>query len=111
MKSIADRYQHLFPGILQNIYDAKKFLFRHTDTQRTKASLQAFVEGLFGPNSFNHIDIPPVKENDKLLKVRTDFLYKFLDPNPNKNTLYFNISAIYFLSFEHGINHRRRNRV
>ncbi|XP_055322266.1 multiple inositol polyphosphate phosphatase 1-like [Sitodiplosis mosellana] len=68
LKFMAIRYQRVFPNILENIYDKNKFLFRYTNTQRTEASYKAFVEGLFGPNAHEHIQVQPPPTNDTLLR-------------------------------------------
>lgn len=70
MKFLAIHYQRVFPNIMENIYDAKKFAFRYTNTQRAEASYKAFVEGLFGENAYLHVQVPPpLQNNDTLLKV------------------------------------------
>lgn len=72
LKFLAINYQRIFPDIMENIYDPKKFLFRYTNTQRTEASFKAFAEGLFGENAYQHIQVPtPSANNDTLLRVRT----------------------------------------
>lgn len=73
------RLQRSFPSILENIYDRNKFQFRYTNTQRTEASYKAFVEGLFGPNAHEHINVQPPPSNDTLLRVSAllcNFLFK-----------------------------------
>lgn len=53
---------------MENIYDQSKFQFRYTNTQRTEASYKAFVEGLFGENAHQHINVPAPLPNDPLLR-------------------------------------------
>lgn len=69
IKFLAIRYQQAFPHIMESIYDREKFLFRHTNTQRTEASFKAFVEGLFGPRAYEHVHVDPPAMNDTLLRV------------------------------------------
>lgn len=91
VKFVATRYQGLFPDIFEKSYNGTKFLFRHTDAQRTQASFRAFVDGeylkmvcllnpnnkhcflikkgIFGPNAHESIQIPPLDENIDLMKV------------------------------------------
>lgn len=45
-------------------------MFRHTDFQRTEASYKAFVEGLFGDESYINITINSPPKPDMLLMVR-----------------------------------------
>lgn len=90
LKFLAIRLQRALPKIAETIYDARKFQFRHTKTQRAEvgnanqffsnnsviignvyfqASYKAFVEGLFGEDANQHINIPPAVRNDSLLRV------------------------------------------
>lgn len=48
-----------------NIWLKDLFKFQHTSTERTKSSFEAYVKGLFGPNT-------KVKgnESDSIIKVR-----------------------------------------
>lgn len=55
--------------MIGDVYSPDKFLFRHTDFQRTQASYQAFVEGLFGDESYVNITINPPPKPDMLLMV------------------------------------------
>lgn len=68
LKLIAANFQGLYPNLLTGHYDADKYSFRHTKTQRTKASFQAFAEGLFGTNAYQNITIPIPLENDTILR-------------------------------------------
>lgn len=66
MHNIGMRYQKLFPTVLQNFYNQQRFLFRHADTQRSRASISAFAAGIFG--DWNHVVFEPVPEQDILLR-------------------------------------------
>uniref|UniRef100_A0A336LK28 Multiple inositol polyphosphate phosphatase 1 n=1 Tax=Culicoides sonorensis TaxID=179676 RepID=A0A336LK28_CULSO len=68
LKFLAKSFQKRFPQVMGNYYEREKYLFRHTDTERTASSYKAFVEGLFGPNAYLNINIPPPPANDTLLK-------------------------------------------
>lgn len=69
MKGIAIRYKRIFPEIFDGVYDSDKYIFRHTDSQRTQASFRAFVEGLFGQDAHLRISPIPPSKNDTLLEV------------------------------------------
>ncbi|GAB0089856.1 hypothetical protein DMENIID0001_044730 [Sergentomyia squamirostris] len=66
LHGLAGYYQKQFPTLLKNKYSKNNFFFRHTDTQRTKGSFQAFAEGLFG--SYEHVKAASIPENDTLLR-------------------------------------------
>uniref|UniRef100_U5EX79 Multiple inositol polyphosphate phosphatase 1 n=1 Tax=Corethrella appendiculata TaxID=1370023 RepID=U5EX79_9DIPT len=68
LKFLALHYRGLFPSVLQPIYDRSRFLFRHTNTERTEASYKAFVEGLFGDRAYENIQLPPIPPKDYLLR-------------------------------------------
>lgn len=68
MKFLAKNYQRNFENILDKQYDETKFLFRHTDTQRTESSFKAFAEGLFGDNAHERIHLPSPQKSDNLLR-------------------------------------------
>ncbi|XP_059613076.1 multiple inositol polyphosphate phosphatase 1-like [Phlebotomus argentipes] len=67
LKLLAQHYQRIFPNLLPNIYTQDKYLFRHTNIQRTEASFRAFVEGLFGPDAYQHVSLAP-DDNNVLLR-------------------------------------------
>lgn len=80
---------------MENIYDPEKFLFRYTNTQRTEASYKAFVEGLFGENAYQHIQVPaPLQNNDTLLRVRTKIFLYFTDHSFEINFFFLIFLAI-----------------
>lgn len=43
---MAQDYKYILPEILSSNYSNEKYMFMHTNTQRTKSSCLAFVEGL-----------------------------------------------------------------
>lgn len=69
LKNIAMRYQLAFPTLLPTTYSREKFLFQHTDTQRTQASFRAFADGLFGYNGYRLVSPEPIPQPDLLLRV------------------------------------------
>lgn len=70
LENIASRYQSAFPSLLPSTYSRSKYLFQHTDTQRTQGSFRAFVDGLFGYNEYKNVVPEPLAAQDLLLKVR-----------------------------------------
>lgn len=68
LKLLAKHYQSIFPEIIGSTYEAEKFQFRYTNTQRTQASFKGFVEGLFGAGADTKIIVPNPPENDTLLR-------------------------------------------
>lgn len=68
LKLLAKHYQSIFPEIIGSKYEAAKFQFRYTNTQRTQASFKGFVEGLFGEGADSTIVVPTPPENDTLLR-------------------------------------------
>lgn len=75
-KYLAINYQRAFPALVDTIYTPEKFLFRHLKTQATEASYKAFLEGLFGPNAYEHISLPAQPDDDLLLKVKYFIFHK-----------------------------------
>lgn len=69
LKNIATRYQRVYPTLLPTTYSQSKYLFRHSDTQRTQASFRAFADGLFGNNGFQQVTPEPIPARDLLLRV------------------------------------------
>lgn len=69
MKQLGKDYKEAFPEFISNEYSAEKCLFCHTGLQRTEASFKAFVEGLFGSESYKNITLDPHTEPDPLLTV------------------------------------------
>lgn len=68
MVGIAYRYRLAFPTLLPQVYTRSWFTFRHTDRQRTQASVRAFADGLFGHNGYQQVYIEPVLDPDRLLR-------------------------------------------
>lgn len=62
-------YKRIYPKIFTDDYDKQRFLFRYTNTERCESSFKAFSEGIFGPNAYKNIILPPPPINDSLLKV------------------------------------------
>ncbi|KAG5683997.1 hypothetical protein PVAND_013250 [Polypedilum vanderplanki] len=68
VKELARRYQRAFPTLLPPIYDRTRFSFRHTDRQRTQATVRAFADGLFGENAYRNVIIQDPPNPDPLLR-------------------------------------------
>lgn len=72
MISIARRYQQAFPTLLPSVYNPARFTFRHTDRQRTQATVRAFMDGIFGFNGHQQVFVEPVPSPDRLLRPHDD---------------------------------------
>uniref|UniRef100_A0A0A1X3Q6 Multiple inositol polyphosphate phosphatase 1 n=2 Tax=Zeugodacus cucurbitae TaxID=28588 RepID=A0A0A1X3Q6_ZEUCU len=66
LRGTAKTYQRFYGDVLTKNYNNSHYKFRHTDTQRTTESFNAFVEGLFGVN--NNVQPEPIPEQDLLLR-------------------------------------------
>lgn len=72
VKDLARRYQTYFPTLLPRAYAPNQFRFRHTDRQRTQATVRAFADGLFGEDAWRNINIPEPPNPDHLLRPHDD---------------------------------------
>lgn len=72
MKAIAQRYQRAFPTLLPSTYKRNVFTVRHTDRQRTQATVRAFADGIFGFNGYQQVFVEPVLTPDRLLRPHDD---------------------------------------
>lgn len=68
LQNIARRYQEIFPDLLPSTYSPERFLFRHTDSERTNQSARAFATGLFGATGAGNVVYEEVPEIDLLLR-------------------------------------------
>jgi len=68
MNAIAQRYQSAFPTLLSSTYERRDFLFRHTNRQRTQATLRAFADGIFGFNAYQRVYFEAIPDPDILLR-------------------------------------------
>jgi multiple inositol-polyphosphate phosphatase/2,3-bisphosphoglycerate 3-phosphatase len=57
---------------LPTTYTPDRFSFRHTDRQRTQATVRAFSDGLFGENAYRNIQFPVPPFPDRLLRPQDD---------------------------------------
>ncbi|XP_034242728.1 multiple inositol polyphosphate phosphatase 1-like [Thrips palmi] len=64
---LARRLKRRLPELLNNTYPANRFKFRHTSSQRTQESAEAFASGLFDRNR-NEVEISPPMHNDPVLQ-------------------------------------------
>jgi len=65
---IGQRFQAAFPTLLPANYSTRDYFFRHTDRQRTLASLRAFADGLFGYNGHEQVEFEDIADPDLLLR-------------------------------------------
>lgn len=65
-QNIGRRYRELFPNVLQTPYSRQRYLFRHADTQRSRASISAFAGGIFG--DWDDMIFEPIPEQDLFLR-------------------------------------------
>lgn len=68
-EGLGKRYQAAFPSILSSTYSPNDYRFRSTIFQRTRASLNAFADGLFGVNGHEDVDFEEVDGPDYLLRA------------------------------------------
>lgn len=68
MEALAQRYQAAFPTILPSTYSPFYYGFRSTDIQRTRVSLHAFADGLFGVNGYEDVRFDPIPEPDIFMR-------------------------------------------
>lgn len=66
--AIAERMQLRFPNLLNQPYENTNFLFRFTDTQRTRVSAEQFAIGLFGRNDIKKVVFDEPLPKDQLLR-------------------------------------------
>lgn len=68
LKGIGQYFKAQFPSLFKE-YSEENYHFRFTDSQRTKASWQGFVDGILGENAHEKIPTPPTAEVDTLLRA------------------------------------------
>lgn len=68
MEAMAQRYQTAFPTILPSTYFPNDYFFRSSDYQRTRYSLHAFADGLFGVNGYELVQFEDIPEPDLFMK-------------------------------------------
>eukprot|EP00102_Acyrthosiphon_pisum_P021964 XP_016659174.1 PREDICTED: multiple inositol polyphosphate phosphatase 1 isoform X2 [Acyrthosiphon pisum] len=67
--ALAERMQLRFPNLLNQPYESTNFLFRFTDTQRTRISAKQFATGLFGRNDVKKVLFDEPLAKDPLLRL------------------------------------------
>lgn len=82
MRNIAKRFQQMFPDILTETYSSDRYHFRHTDTERTNASIRAFASGLFGLSGSQNVVYEDVPERDWFMRP-FDFCPEFREDVEN----------------------------
>lgn len=68
MKALAQRYQAAFPTILPAVYSPNDYMFQTSDFQRTRRSLHAFADGLFGENGYEQVQFADIPVPDLYLR-------------------------------------------
>lgn len=68
LNNIGRRFQQRFPEVLDSTYSQERYLFRHVDTQRGRASISALAGGIFGDNGWLDVVFEPIPENDTMLR-------------------------------------------
>lgn len=71
-KELAQRYQTYFPTLLPRAYTPNHYRFRHTNRQRTQATVRAFADGLFGEGAYQNVQMPSPPNPDFLLRPDND---------------------------------------
>lgn len=91
MVAVAQRYRNAFPTLLPTAYNRNWFTFRHTDRQRTQATVRAFADGLFGHNGYRQVYVEPVANPDNLLRPHDGCpLYDAVSDNTVQRALWQN---------------------
>lgn len=67
-QDLAQRYQTAFPTVLTSSYLPRDYFFRSTPTQRTRGSLRAFADGLFGFEGHEQVEFEKIPDEDVLLR-------------------------------------------
>lgn len=62
------RYRNAFPTLLPTVYSRNWYKFRHTNRQRTQATVRAFADGIFGHNGYQQVVVEPILDPDRLLR-------------------------------------------
>lgn len=68
MLSLGKRFRNRFPNMLSSEWSNETYLFRYTDTSRTKASALHFSTGLFGKKMARQIWFPTPLKKDPILR-------------------------------------------
>ncbi|XP_065217797.1 multiple inositol polyphosphate phosphatase 1-like [Planococcus citri] len=68
MINLGERFGSRFPKILPEDWYNSSYLFRYTDTERTKNSAKYFTTGLFGRRISNHVWYPEPLKRDPILR-------------------------------------------
>uniref|UniRef100_A0A1B6KA08 Multiple inositol polyphosphate phosphatase 1 n=2 Tax=Graphocephala atropunctata TaxID=36148 RepID=A0A1B6KA08_9HEMI len=63
---LGQRFRSYFPELLNSSYSPDKFIFRHTNTNRTAESAKYFAKGVFG-STFD-TPLPPAFSKDRLIQ-------------------------------------------
>lgn len=67
VRSIAKRYQAIFPGLLPPTYSQPHYFFRNSPILRTRQTAQAFADGLFGDPAYQQVNYTGGSSPDLLM--------------------------------------------
>lgn len=91
MLGISRRYQRAYPSLLPTSYNRNQFTFRHTNRQRTQATVRAFADGVFGRDAYQRVTVEPVQDPDRLLRPHDGCpLYDAVSDNTVQRTAWQN---------------------
>ncbi|CRK90524.1 CLUMA_CG004138, isoform A [Clunio marinus] len=68
MRQLGQRYSSYFPTLLLSTYNQTLFWFRHSERQRSRESIRAFAQGLFGEAGAENVVFEDVPTEDTLTR-------------------------------------------
>ncbi|XP_037028749.1 multiple inositol polyphosphate phosphatase 1-like [Bradysia coprophila] len=68
MKEMAQRFQAAFPTVLPSTYSPNDYFFQNSNFERTRSSLNAFADGLFGDGGHEQVQFEDIPEPDLHLR-------------------------------------------
>lgn len=68
MKALGQRFQAAFPTILPSTYSPNDYFFQNSNFERTRNSLNAFADGLFGDGGHEQVQFEDAPEPDLYLR-------------------------------------------
>ena len=71
---LGQRLRTRFPKLLRPVYSSSMYHFKHTRSERTEKSAEAFVNGIFGRGADKYVEFPDTPEFDPILRF-----YKLCD--------------------------------
>lgn len=69
MLELAQRYQATFPTLFPTTYSRRDYFFQSSGNHRRHVeSVEAFADGLFGPNGYQQVEINPAPDTDVYMR-------------------------------------------